>query len=133
VSADDLRGSIEDAESRLRRAIEAASSTWDKSPGGEDWAPRQIAEHAIGWLYTTASTVDKIMESSTPVDRLQNQEFSLPSAGAALDALSQSGSYDRVSDSDLEKPAPFRDNVAGVMDSAATHTIEHTDQIEESA
>ena len=130
ASAEELREAIDAAQGALRRAIEGAGARWEQSPGGEEWSPRQVAEHAVGAELTFASAVAEVLGESPP----EQKEFSLASANEALSALSEAigvsgGVYGHVADSDLEKPAPFRENLAGVMALASSHCGEHARQL----
>ena len=130
ASAEELREAIEAGQGALRRAIEGAGARWDQSPGGEEWSPRQVAEHAVGAELMFASAVAEVLGESPP----EREEFSFASANEALAALSEavgvsSGVYGQVADSDLERPAPFREDLAGVMALASSHCGEHAQQI----
>jgi hypothetical protein len=129
ASADELRELIEAGQGELRRAIEGAGASWERSPGGEEWSPRQIAEHAVGAALTFVAAVAGVLGQPSPPLR----DLSFTSAEEALAALSRvddaSALYGRVQDADLEQPAPFMDNLAGVMGLAGTHASEHAGQI----
>lgn len=132
ASADELRTAIESSREALRQAIKDTTGTWEQvRPGDEEWSPRQAAEHVIGSELMFASMVAKLVDSSAP-DR---REFELASADKALAALSEvaevsGGVFASVVDADLDTPAPYMDNVAGLMQLVATHIDEHTQQIQ---
>ncbi len=129
ASADELREAIEAGQGELRRAIEGAAASWEQSPGGEEWSPRQIAEHAVGAALTFVAAVAGVMGQSSPPLR----DFSFASAEEALAALSRvddaSALYASVQDADLQTAAPFMDNLAGVMGLTGSHAREHAQQI----
>ncbi len=129
ASADELKREIEAAHGELRRAIEGAGATWEQSPEGEEWSPRQIAEHVVGSALYFTSMVDEILGQPAQ----QRRQFSFASADEALAGLSEaedaSAVYGRVQDADLEKPAPYMENVAGAMGEAGSHAREHAQQI----
>ena len=129
ASADELKLEIEAAQGELRRALEGAGASWEQGPGGDEWSPRQVAEHAVGTALSIASMVDEVLGQPAR----EQPEFSFASAEEALLALSEaddaSAVYGRVQDVDLEKPAPWADNLAGLMGIAVSHAREHAEQI----
>jgi hypothetical protein len=132
ASAEELRTAIDSSREALRRAIEDAAGTWEQAPpGDEEWSPRQAAEHVIGSELIFASLLAGIVDSSAP----ERRQFALASADEALAALSEvagasGGVFASVADADLETPAPYMDDVAGVMRLVATHIDEHVQQIQ---
>jgi len=129
ASADELKREIEAAHGELRLAIEGARGSWEQAPGGEEWSPRQIAEHVVGSAFYFTSMVDEILGQPAQ----ERRQFSFASSEEALAALSEAEDaaavYGRVQDADLEKPAPYMENVAGAMGEACSHAREHAQQI----
>jgi len=129
ASVGELKREIEAAQGELRLAIEGARGSWEQAPGGEEWSPRQVAEHAVGTALSIVSMVDEVLGQPAQ----ERPEFSFASAEEALSALSEaedaSAVYGRVQAADLEKPAPWADNLAGLMGIAVSHAREHAEQI----
>lgn len=130
ATPDELRGAIESARETFRSAVEAASSSWEQSPGGEEWSPRQAAEHTVGVEYAYARAAAETMQSRAP-DR---PELSFASAADALAAEDTAADASNrvlryIEAGDLRKKAPMSESLEGVMQSIAGHLGEHTEQI----
>ncbi|MCK9485727.1 MAG: DinB family protein [Dehalococcoidia bacterium] len=135
ASADELRQQIADARNAFRQALQGVDGKWEQSPGGEEWSPKQIAQHAIGGEVYFANFVSTAMlgkpgeadrsEIASSADALTRHE-----AAAAL----ADRAFKYVEDSDLTKPAEnipgsTDQNVEAAMRGAAAHLREHTEQL----
>ncbi len=136
-SAHDLRVEITAGREALRNAIEGAAAQWDRSPGGDEWSPRQTVEHALSAELHFASEAATAMGQ----DPIEREEFELHSPADAIEALASVAAatttvYARVADGDLEAAMPFMESfsrfsndVAGAMDLTAYHHKDHARQI----
>lgn len=137
ASAEELRAAITASQEALRQAIADAGAAWEQSPGGEEWSPRQAAEHALAAELHFASEMAKALSRGAP----ERREFSLASADAALAELADVGTatghvFAQIGDGDLETAVPFMENipgmsddVAGAMNLVAYHHNDHAGQI----
>ena len=129
---DELRTDIVAARAELRAAVEGSDAGWERSPGGEEWSPRQIAEHAIRAdvsfaLYAAGAT-------GQPGADAPREELSLPASADALAALDRGAGvadpvWAAVGDDQLALPAPPMDSVEAAMRTATSHLREHAGQI----
>ena len=129
---DELRTDIVAARAELRAAVEGSAQGWERSPGGEDWSPRQIAEHAIGADVRFA----RYAASATgqPGADAPREELSLPAGSDALAALDRGARvadplWAAVGDDQLALPAPPMDSVEAAMRTATSHLRDHAQQI----
>ena len=130
ASADELRAMIEANRQALKEAIEAAAAKWEQAPGGEEWTPRHIAEHAIGSERAFAGVVAAAMQGKAP-DR---QQLELPSSADALAAMDAAAAdFSRVvryvEDRDLPKAAEvggaYARSIEGALQLSADHLADH--------
>ena len=129
---DELRAEIAVARAELRVAVEGSAEGWERSPGGEEWSPRQIAEHAIRADVSFARYVAGA--TGQPGADAPREELSLPASSDALAALDRgTGVADSVwaavGDVQLALPAPPMDSVEAAMRTAISHLREHAGQI----
>jgi hypothetical protein len=129
ASAKELRDMVTKNRDALRQAIEGASGKWEASPGGEEWAPRRIAEHAIRADLNDGVKAAAILGGNPPT----GPEMEFASAEAAAQALMSIGSevdkrFSWAEDRDLGKG---RDGATleSILQHAASHLAEHTEQI----
>ncbi|MDA0364409.1 MAG: DinB family protein [Chloroflexi bacterium] len=134
ANADELRTKIEANRQALRDAIEASSAKWEQSPGGEEWSPRKIAEHAIGAERGFAGMVATAMQGNPP----ERQELALASSAEAITALeSAAAAFTKVvryvEDRDLPKSAPaigdYAPSIEGALQLSADHLANHAEHI----
>ena len=136
ASADDLRGKIAANREALRTAIQAVGGKWTDSPGGDEWTPKQVAEHVIGGEVYFANMVSKAMlgkpgewerkEIASAAEALERHDAAVAMADRA---------YKYVEDRDLVKPAENvpgteKQTVEGAMERAAAHLEEHATQLQ---
>ena len=125
----DMRAAITANRAALREAIEGAADTWEASPGGEEWSPRQVVEHVLETELRFATRAAAILGGNPP----RSEQFSFPSAEAAVDALRRCGAeydtrYSWAEDRDLPKELDGR-TLERTMAVAASHLLEHADQV----
>lgn len=134
ASADELRTRIETNRAALKAAIEAAGPRWEQSPGGEEWAPRRVAEHAIGAERAFGGWIATAMQGRPP----EQQQLALAAPAEAAAALEAAAAdFTRVvryvEDRDLAKvadhPTPYPKTVEGVLQLSADHLDNHAKQI----
>jgi hypothetical protein len=129
---DELRSEMETARGEMAAAIDGAAGGWERSPGGEEWSPRQIAEHAIRAevsfaLYAASAT-------GQPGDDGPREELSLPAGADARAALERAVGisapiWANVVDDQLALPAPPMDDVEVAMRLAVSHLRDHAAQM----
>ena len=129
---DELRAEIAAARAQLRAAIEGSADGWERSPGGEAWSPRQIAEHAIRADVSFARYVAGA--TGQPGADEPREELSLPAGSDALAAIEQATGvadpvWAAVQDGQLALPAPPMDSVEDAMRTAGSHLRDHAQQI----
>lgn len=139
ATASELTATINQRRQELRAAIEAASSTWGQSPGGEEWSPQKTAEHTVGmaWMYAG------LLADALKIDAPQRGEISFETPQAALSALEAAiadaeAGLSKVTDADLTTPAEIKGEVPspdvpktveGVLWLTAFHLDDHAKQI----
>lgn len=144
TTARELRGAITSNRQALRDALDAAADRWESGDDG-GWSPRLIAEHCVGrefglaGIATAATQGQPADERYTLTNHSDSAEFSFGTAADALAALEATGAacdhvFRGVDDQDLEKPAELDagslpKNIEGVMQLAAWHLNDHTEQI----
>lgn len=132
---DELRAEIAAARQDFQSALETVGDAWETKPtgdvDGEDaWAPRQVAEHAIGADLYFASEIC----SACGYPGLELARLSLATPAEALTAFADAstrsdGALKRVSEADLAKSHKSMGSVADVMSLVAGHLREHAAQI----
>lgn len=137
ASTDELCTAISEGQAALRKAFEGAAAKWEESPGGEEWSPRQCAEHAVGAELSFGSAVASAANQAA----IEGKEFSLASAGEAAAALTEAAAttaavYEALSESDLTAAVPMMENVpgftadiAGALALVAYHANDHAQQM----
>ena len=131
ATADEIRAQIEAARAELRAAIEAADSgSWEQASGGDEWSPRQAAEHVIGAERGIAGGVATAMLGKAP----ERPELALGSPQDALAALESAvADVNRViryvEDRDLTKKVGESSTIQSMMELLATHAKDHAAQI----
>ena len=139
ASAQEIMDSIRANRQTFRDAIVAAADRWESVAEGEEWTPRQVAEHAIGAERSFAG----MMAAAVGQDAPGKVELSLASAAeadAAMDASSEAciASIEAVNDENLSAEAPmpnglpFPKSVEGVLQLVDWHLQDHTGQISKS-
>jgi hypothetical protein len=104
----EFRANITENRAELHAALHGAHQKWEQSPlsgeGEESWAPKKVAEHAIGaeWFFTNAIS----QACGAPALERPSIDVSTPAAAAA--SLSRMGVtcdniLRHVSDTDLAK------------------------------
>ncbi len=120
----------------LKAAVAAAADRWESVAEGEEWTPRQVAEHVIGAERAVASMMAAAVGQEAPPPR----ELSLASASdatAAFDANSEAcrAVFEAITDENLSAAAPLPDgapfakSVEGALTLVAWHYSDHTGQI----
>lgn len=131
ATADEIRGQIEASRTALRGALEAADAgAWEQPLAGDEWTPRQAAEHVIGTERYFAGRVADAMLGKAP----ERPELALASpqdALAALEAAVEDANrvIRYVEDRDLTKTAGEDSSIQATLELMATHTAEHATQI----
>ena len=137
AKADDLRATIEANRKALREAIEEAGAKWEQA-AGDDWAPRKIAEHAIGAERYFAGVIATAMQGNPP----ERQPMELGSSAAAIEAMTAAeADFNRVAryveDRDLVKAATvtgdYPQTVEGALKLSADHLADHAQQLKQAA
>ena len=126
-----MRAAIGAGHDALRQSIAGASARWEQSPGGEEWSPRRVAEHAVGVDLAFASMVAGAVGGPAP----ERREFSFASADEALAAFTEVTAatapvYGRVGDGDLGTAVERLETLSAVLDLAASHASLHAEQID---
>lgn len=131
ATADEIRGQIDEARGALRSALEAADAgAWEQALAGDEWTPRQAAEHVIGTERFYAGRVADAMLGKAP----ERPELALASPQDALTALEAAvEDANRVTryveDRDLSKTAGEDSSIQATLEAMATHVAEHAAQI----
>lgn len=135
ASADELRQQIAEARAQLREALAGVDGKWEQSPGGEEWAPKQIAQHAIGAEVYFANFVSTAMLGK-PGEADRSEIASAQDALARHEAAAATAdrAYKYVEDRDLTKvageiPGTTEQTVEAAMRRAAEHLLEHAQQL----
>lgn len=136
ASAEELRQQIAEARNEFRAALQGVDGKWEQSPGGEEWSPKQIVQHAIGAEIYFSNFVSRAMlgkpgegdrsEIASSADALGRHEAAATLADRA---------YKYVEDRDLVKPAgeipgTTEQTVEAAMRRAAEHLREHAQQLQ---
>ncbi|MEX1022786.1 MAG: DinB family protein [Dehalococcoidia bacterium] len=135
ASAEELRNQISQNRAGLREALQGADGKWEQAPGGEEWTPKQIAEHVVGAEVYFANKVSEAMQG-------KKAEFERQEIASSADALTRlevasaiaDKTYRYVEDRDLTKAAEpptdtFPKNIEGLLANAAHHLQEHAEQL----
>ena len=136
ASAQALLNEIRANRQVFRDAIAAASDRWERAVEGEEWSPRQVAEHAIGAERAFVGMLAGAVGAEAPL-RVELSLASAAEAEAALDSSREAcrACVEAISDENLsaEAPmperAPFPKSVEGVLQLANYHLKDHTGQI----
>jgi hypothetical protein len=131
ASAEELRAKIAANQEALRQAIEAAGTKWEQSPGGDEWAPRKIAEHAIGSVSGYAGAVATAMQGrppERPTLELKSNADALKALEAATADMTRVVKY--VEDHDLTKSQAGGPTIESSLNETAGHLAEHAQQIQ---
>lgn len=133
ATAKELRDQITKNRSALKAAIEAAAGKWETSPGGDQWSPRQNAEHVIGLDLRDGQQAAAILGGNPPAA----VETSFATAAAAVEALGKIGPevdkrFSWAEDRDLSK-AQGGNTLESIFTHALTHLAEHAENIKKAA
>jgi len=131
ATADEIRGQIEESRTSLRGALEASDAgTWEQALAGDEWTPRQAAEHVIGTERVYAGRVADAMLGKAPARTdltLADPQAALAALEAAVEDANRVIRY--VEDRDLSKTAGESSSIQATLESMATHAAEHAAQI----
>ena len=125
-----LRSEIEAARATFRAALEGAAADWERTPGGEEWSRREVAEHTIGTDYSFAGWALTLTGGTRP----ERPELALRSNGEALAAFAASstladGAWAGVQAEDLQKEVRPERTVEAAMQLVASHLRDHAEQL----
>ncbi len=136
ATAAELMEQMGTARNALKEAITGAADRWETVAEGEEWTPRQAAEHVIGAERSFAGMMAPGVGQEAP----SSVDLSLASAADAAAAFTTNENdcgaiVAAVSDANLsaEAPmpdgAPFDKSVEGVMQLSIYHYNDHAGQI----
>jgi uncharacterized damage-inducible protein DinB len=139
ASAQEIIEGIRANRQTFRDAIAASADRWENVAEGEEWSPRQVAEHAIGAERSFAGMMAAAVGQEAPA----KVELSLAGAAEADTAMDASreaciACIEPVTDENLsaEAPmpdgAPFPKSVEGVLQLVDYHLQDHAGQISKS-
>ena len=115
----------------LREALEAADAgAWEQALAGDEWTPRQVAEHVIGWERFFAGRVADAMQGKAPERpelALAKPQDALAALEAAVEDANRVIRY--VEDRDLTKTAGENSSIQATLELMATHVAEHATQL----
>lgn len=134
ATPDELRGTLAEARSTFREAIEAAEMGWRRGPADGAWTAQEVAEHVIE---IEARITSMICEACG----YPGIESGKPDCASSIEAVDEfdavvSRCDDKlkyVTPEDLEKTHEMFGNVAGIFEMNVAHLVEHLVQMQEAA
>jgi hypothetical protein len=139
ASAQELRQQLAASRAAFREAMAATGSKWEQAPADDEWAPRKIAEHAIGTDVLLSTRSFEALQSK-PSDWQDQPLASVDAALAQFDSASaiSDRAFRYVEDHDLTKAGnpvggSYSKNVEGILQNAINHLTEHTETLKKRA